>query len=192
MPNRSRSPKQGSKAPAPKRSCRWAQASPELQAYHDHEYGFPVRGDRDYFERLVLEMFQAGLSWRTILAKRAAFRAAFDGFDAKRVAAFTPAKIRRLLADPGIVRNRLKIAATVTNAGEFVRLQRQHGSFRRFLRTLPLADHPATVAEFRRIFKFMGPEIVGEFLMSTGHWPVRHERGCRFYAAQRPNLRLKQ
>jgi len=165
--------------------CRWALASPELMAYHDREYGFPVSNNRAYFERLVLEIFQAGLSWRTILAKRAAFRRAFAGFSPRRVAAFTAADIERLQQDPAIVRNRRKIAAAVANAGVFVRLSRRPGGFRDFIDSLPLHDRPGTVAAFRRYFVFMGPEIVGEFLMSTGHWPVRHERGCHLHAPPR-------
>jgi DNA-3-methyladenine glycosylase I len=188
--DKSHSRKPRNKSPEPAPVCRWALASPELRAYHDREYGFPVRRDRDYFERLVLELFQAGLSWRTILAKRRAFRAAFDNFVPERVAAFSAAKVRRLLADPGIVRNRRKLEAAVANARAFVRLRRRYGSFGRFLRTLPLADQQATVSEFRRLFKFTGPQIVGEFLMSTGLWPVRHERACWRHAPRRPlNLR---
>ncbi len=164
-------------APAPG-ACRWALATPELRRYHDREYGFPVRRDRDYFERLVLEIFQAGLSWRTVLAKRRALRAALAGFDPARLAGFTARDLARCLRDPGIIRNRLKLKAAVINAERFRDLQRRYGSFRRFLNTLPLHDRSATVQAFRDHFTFMGPEIVKEFLMSTGHWPVRHERGC--------------
>lgn len=158
--------------------CAWAQISAELQAYHDHEYGFPVRSDRDYFERLVLELFQAGLSWRTILAKRRAFRSAFANFNPRRVAAFTRRDVERLMQDAGIIRNRRKITAAIADARIFLRLQRRPGGFRTFLSELPLHDRAATTAAFRRIFDFMGPKIVEEFLMSTGHWAVRHEPGC--------------
>jgi DNA-3-methyladenine glycosylase I len=162
-------------------ACRWALATPELRRYHDREYGAPVRRERDYLERLILEIFQAGLSWRTVLAKRAALRAALAGFDPDRLAAFTPRDLQRCLRDPGIIRNRLKLKAAVVNAGRFRDLQRRHGSFRRWLSGLPLDDRTATVRAFRENFTFMGPEIVKEFLMSTGHWPVRHERDCPLY-----------
>jgi DNA-3-methyladenine glycosylase I len=158
--------------------CAWAQATPELRYYHDHEYGFPVANNRAYFERLVLEMFQAGLSWRTILAKRKNFRQAFAGFSPQRVAKFTRADVQRLLKDRTIVRNRLKIEATIQNAATFSRLAKRPGGFKAFVNTLPLNNSRATVLSFRKIFAFMGPNIVAEFLMSTGHWPVRHEAGC--------------
>lgn len=165
--------------------CRWAAASPELYRYHETEYGFPVKRERDYFERLVLEIFQAGLSWRTILAKRPAFRAAFAEFVPARVAAFTAADVRRLMSDAAIIRNRRKIEASIANAGIFLRLCRRPGGFKAFIRELPLTDRNATVAIFRKTFAFMGPKIVEEFLISTGHWPVRHERVCHLYAAPR-------
>jgi DNA-3-methyladenine glycosylase I len=158
--------------------CAWAQTTSELRRYHDEEYGVRVKRPRAYFERLVLEMFQAGLSWRTVLAKRSAFRRAFAQFSPKKVAAFTPRDIRRLLADPGIIRNRVKIAAAVKNAAVFVDLSRQKGGFEGFLQSLPLDDAEATVRAFRGRFAFMGPKIVEEFLRSTGHWAVPHEAGC--------------
>ncbi len=158
--------------------CAWAQATPELRRYHDREYGFPVARDRAYFERLALEIFQAGLSWRTILAKRSALRRAFSGFWPQRVASFSARDVRRLLADKAIIRNRSKIQAVVTNAGIFRQVARQAGSFRRFLLGLPLQDRGKTTDILRRTFHFMGPKIIAEFLMSTGHWPVRHENGC--------------
>jgi DNA-3-methyladenine glycosylase I len=160
------------------RRCAWADASPELRRYHDREYGVRIRTPRAYFERLTLELFQAGLSWRTILAKRAAFRRAFTGFAPGRVARFTSVDRNRLLRDAGIVRNRRKIDATIANAKSFLRVSRRPGGFAAFLQALPLTDRAATVARFRAEFSFMGPEIVGEFLMSTGWWPVRHEPGC--------------
>ncbi len=158
--------------------CAWAQASPELQKYHDTEYGFPVTDNRAYFERLILELFQAGLSWRTILAKRSAFRHAFAAFSPQKVGAFTYKDIQRLKDDKNIVRNTLKIEAAIYNARVFDRLARRKGGFKSFIETLPLDNRSATISVFKQTFKFMGPKIVEEFLMSTGHWPVRHEAGC--------------
>ena len=104
-----------------------------MDRYHDEEWGVPARDDRRHFEYLVLDGFQAGLSWRTILHKRENFRRAFAGFDPRRVARFGPADVRRLLADSGIVRNRLKVAGAVRNAGAFLELQKEFGSFDRYI-----------------------------------------------------------
>jgi DNA-3-methyladenine glycosylase I len=169
--------------------CAWAQATPELRKYHDQEYGFPVKQPQACFERLVLEMFQAGLSWRTILAKRQAFRRAFANFSPKKVAAFTSRDIQRLLADRNIIRNRLKIKAAVKNASAFLKLSGRPGGFGAFMRSLPLHDPDATLRAFRLQFDFMGPKIVEEFLRSTGYWPVSHEPGC--FLAQPHDLKRK-
>jgi DNA-3-methyladenine glycosylase I len=158
--------------------CHWALASRELRQYHDREYGFPVKTSRAYFERLILEIFQAGLSWRTVLAKRSAFRCAFAGFTARRVAGFSATEVERLMRNPGIIRNRRKIMAAIENARRFLDCAQRPGGFRAFILSLPLRDRTATVKVFRRTFVFMGPKIVEEFLMSTGHWPVRHEPRC--------------
>src|SRR3954465_9559685 len=109
--------------------CSWCGDDPLYVAYHDQEWGVPEHDDRRLFEMLTLEGAQAGLSWLTILRKREAYRAAFDGFDPATVAAYDDARVAALLADPGIVRNRLKVAATVRNARPFLELQREHGSF---------------------------------------------------------------
>ncbi|WP_247896289.1 DNA-3-methyladenine glycosylase I [Azospirillum argentinense] len=146
--------------------------------YHDSEYGFPSADDRVLFERLILEINQAGLSWLTILKKREAFRAAFDGFDIDRVAAYGEAERERLLADPGIIRNRLKVDAAIENARRIVALRETHGSFDGWLR----AHHPLSKAEwirlFKRTFRFTGGEITGEFLMSLGYLPGAHQPRC--------------
>src|ERR1043166_6094607 len=115
--------------PPMKERCAWAGDDPLYVAYHDREWGVPSRDDRHLFEMLLLEGAQAGLSWITILRKRDAYRRAFAGFDPRAVARFTPARQRALLRDPGIVRNRLKVAAAVTNARAFLAVQREHGSF---------------------------------------------------------------
>jgi DNA-3-methyladenine glycosylase I len=146
--------------------------------YHDTEYGFPTAVESVLFERLILEINQAGLSWATILKKRAAFRAAYADFAVDQVAAFGPAEIERLLADPGIIRNRLKIEAAVENARRIQTLRQSHGSFALWL----AAHHPRSPEEwtqlFRRTFRFTGGQIVGEFLMSIGYLPGAHEPDC--------------
>jgi DNA-3-methyladenine glycosylase I len=150
--------------------------------YHDHEYGFPVRDDDRLFERLVLEINQAGLSWLTILKKADAFRAAFAGFEIDRVARFDAKKRARLLEDAGIIRNRMKIDAAVENAKRIRELRRSHGSFAAWLD----AHHPRTKEEWVKLFKktfvFTGGEITGEFLLSTGYLPGAHQTDCPVYA----------
>ena len=149
--------------------------------YHDSEYGFPLEGDAALFERLILEINQAGLSWLTILKKREAFRRAYGGFDPEVVARYGARDRRRLLADPGIVRNRLKIEAAIANAARVLELRQSHGSFAGWL----AAHHPRSKEEwvtlFRRTFRFTGGEIVGEFLMSIGYLPGAHAESCPIY-----------
>ena len=149
--------------------------------YHDSEYGFPLEDDAVLFERLVLEINQAGLSWLTILRKRDAFRAAYDGFDPERVARYGARERRRLLADAGIIRNRLKVDAAIANARTVLELREAHGSFAGWL----AAHHPRTKPEwvklFKQTFRFTGGEIVGEFLMSIGYLPGAHVEECPVY-----------
>jgi DNA-3-methyladenine glycosylase I len=158
--------------------CRVAPGHPIHGLYHDTEYGFPSADERVLFERLVLEINQAGLSWLTILKKRSAFRAAFADFEVDRVAAFGSADIDRLLADSGIIRNRLKIEATTENARRIQALRQSHGSFVGWLET----HHPRSQEEwtwlFRQTFRFTGGQIVKEFLMSLGYLPGAHEPDC--------------
>jgi DNA-3-methyladenine glycosylase I len=162
--------------------CRVARGHPFHGPYHDREYGFPLRDDAALFERLVLEINQAGLSWLTILKKRAAFRAAYDGFDPDRVAAYGRGERARLLRDAGIVRNRLKVDATIENARRLLRMRAEYGSFRAWLD----AHHPraeaAWVALFRETFRFTGGEITREFLLSTGYLPGAHAHSCPVFA----------
>ena len=146
--------------------------------YHDREYGFPVTDDRALFERMVLEINQAGLSWLTMLKKRAAFVAAFDGFDIDRVAAYGEADRARLLADAGIIRNRLKVDAAIENARRLQAIRASHGSFVAWLDAHHPLPKPEWVKLFKKTFRFMGGEIVGEFLMSTGYLPGAHHPGC--------------
>ena len=166
--------------------CAWA-ATPLSIAYHDREWGVPVHDDRVLFEFIVLEGAQAGLSWETILKKREGYRRAFAGFDPAKVARFTAARRRRLLADEGIVRNRLKIDSTVTNAAAFLAIQRESGSFDRWLWDFvggrPLASRrrrgrklPARTALSdalsrelkRRGFRFVGTTICYAFMQAVG------------------------
>jgi DNA-3-methyladenine glycosylase I len=149
--------------------------------YHDREYGFPLHDDAQLFERLALEINQAGLSWLTILKKREAFHRAFAGFDIDAVAAYGDADRARLLTDASIVRNRLKVDAVIHNASVLLRIRDEYGSFEGWL----AAHHPlpkdAWVQLFRRTFRFTGGEIVGEFLMSTGWLPGAHRRDCPIF-----------
>ena len=146
--------------------------------YHDWLYGFPVEDDDRLFERLVLEINQAGLSWLTILKKADSFRRAYSEFSIIAVASYTEADRQRLLVDPGIIRNRLKIDAAIENARRLVEIQRTHGSFAAWLAT----QHPKTKDEWTKLFKttfrFTGGEIVNEFLMSTGWLPGAHDEDC--------------
>jgi DNA-3-methyladenine glycosylase I len=148
--------------------------------YHDREYGFPLRDDGALFERLVLEINQAGLSWLTILKKRDAFRRAYGGFDPAVVARYGGRDRRRLMNDASI-RNRLKIDAVIANAATILELRASHGSFAAWLD----AHHPRSKEEwvrlFKRTFRFTGGEIVGEFLMSLGYLPGAHAESCPIY-----------
>ena len=149
--------------------------------YHNREYGFPLQSDDELFGRLVLEINQAGLSWTTILNKKDNFYRAYDEFKVGRVAAYGEDDIRRLLNDAGIIRNKLKVAAAIHNAGVILELQRRHGSFRDWLD----AQHPLDKAEwvklFKKTFRFTGGEITNEFLMSTGYLPGAHVPDCPVY-----------
>lgn len=158
--------------------CDFAPDHPVHGPYHDNEYGFPLTDERALFERLVLEINQAGLSWLLILKRQESFRRAFDGFDVDRVAAYGEADRARLMGDAGIIRNRLKIAATIENARRIKALRDEFNSFAGWLD----AHHPRAVEDwiklFRKSFKFTGPEIVKEFLMSTGYLAGAHRPDC--------------
>lgn len=162
--------------------CAMAPDHPIHAPYHDGEYGFPSRDDRILFERLVLEINQAGLSWLTILKKRDAFAKAFAGYDLERVARFGAADKRRLLADAGIIRNRLKIEAVIENARRVLAIAEQHGSFAAWLDVHHPLPKEGWVKLFRDNFRFTGGEIVGEFLMSLGYLPGAHVEGCPVHA----------
>jgi DNA-3-methyladenine glycosylase I len=168
------------------RRCAWAQAEPNL-SYHDAEWGVPLHDDRALFELLILEGAQAGLSWTTILNKRENYRRAFDQFDATRIARYDARKVKALLADAGIVRNRLKIAAAIANARAFLDVQKEFGTFDRYIwsfvggrpivnRRRKMQDVPARSAEsdamskdlLRRGFKFVGSTICYAYMQATG------------------------
>ncbi len=161
--------------------CDYAPGNPVHAHYHDREYGFPVEDEAVLFERLILEINQAGLSWELMLKKREGFRAAYDGFDVDKVAAYGERERARLLNDAGIIRNRLKVNAAIVNAQRIVELRRDYGSFKGWIE----AHHPLEKAEwvklFRKTFKFTGGEIVGEFLMSTGYLAGAHRKSCPVY-----------
>ena len=163
--------------------CDFAPGHPVHAAYHATEYGFPQREEPVLFERLLLEINQAGLSWGTILNKREGFRRAYLGFDVDRVADYGEADRQRLLADPGIIRNRLKVDAAVHNAGVIRGLRASHGGFAQWLDAHALLDgalRPKAdwVKLFKRTFRFTGGEITGEFLMSLGYLPGAHQPDC--------------
>ncbi|MFZ4929654.1 DNA-3-methyladenine glycosylase I [Chryseobacterium sp. Mn2064] len=149
--------------------------------YHDNYYGFPIHDDNELFGRLILEINQAGLSWETVLKKEASFRKAYDNFDIQKIAAYTEADRERLLNDPGIIRNKLKVNAAIENAKTIMELQREFGSFEKWLEH----HHPKTLQEwmklFKKTFKFTGGEIVNEFLMSTGYLKGCHTESCPVY-----------
>lgn len=168
--------------------CAWVPGNdPVYIAYHDQEWGVPVHDDRLLFEFLILEGFQAGLSWRTILLKRENFRRAFDGFNPERIAGYDEQKVVGLLNDPGIVRNRLKVRAAVTNAQAFIQVQEQFGSFNNYIWQFvggaprknawqTLADVPARTPEsdvlskdlLQRGFRFVGSTIIYAHMQATG------------------------
>lgn len=161
--------------------CDIAPGHPYHGPYHSKEYGFPIRNDARLFERLALEINQAGLSWLTILKKRQNFFEAFDGFDVDRVAEYGKRERARLLGNEGIIRNELKINAVIENARRIVLIRESHGSFARWLD----AHHPLTKEEwvklFKKVFLFTGGEITGEFLLSTGYLPGAHVETCPVY-----------
>ena len=190
-----------------KRRCAWVGDDPLYIRYHDEEWGRPVHDDRTHFEFLILEGAQAGLSWSTVLRKREGYRKAFEGFDPARVARFRPARIQALLRDPGIIRNRAKVASAVENARLFLEVQREHGSFDAFawsfvggktIRRRPrtLKEIPATTPESdafskalrARGFRFVGSTICYAHMQACG-LVDDHMRGC--FLGTRGALRVR-
>lgn len=152
--------------------------------YHDNHYGVPIKDDNELFGRLIMEINQAGLSWRTILMKEKGFRKAYDNFNIQKVAKYGVKDFKRLMNDEKIIRNRLKINAAVHNAKQIKILQKEYGSFRTWLThegKKIKADKNAWVKLFKKQFKFVGGEIVGEFLMSISMLPGAHDKKCKRY-----------
>lgn len=169
--------------------CRVAPGHEFHGPYHAGHYGFPIADDDLLFERLVLEINQAGLSWLTILKKQDSFRAAYSNFEIAKVARYGDKQRARLLNDAGIIRNRLKVDAAIENAKRIQALQRSHGSFASWLAEHHPLAKPDWVKLFKREFVFTGGEIVGEFLMSIGYLPGAHAEDCPVYrkiARQKP------
>ena len=167
--------------------CPWAGTEQIYIDYHDKEWGIPLHDDQRLFEMLILEGMQAGLSWITVLKKRENFRRAFDGFDAEKVAAYDDQKIEELMRDPGIIRNRRKITATISNAKAFLEIQKEFGSFDRFIWNyvggVPIVDHFKSMSEVpantplsdkisrdlkKRGFNFVGTTIIYSFMQAIG------------------------
>ncbi len=170
-----------------KNRCKWCVGIPFYEAYHDHEWGVPVYDDQKLFEFLILETFQAGLSWITILKKRENFRAAFDQFDYQKIALYNERKVEDLLQDAGIIRNQLKVRATITNAIAFMEVQKEFGSFSKYIWQFtdgkPIINHPKTMKDItsttplsdaiskdlkKRGFKFVGSTVVYAHMQATG------------------------
>jgi DNA-3-methyladenine glycosylase I len=149
--------------------------------YHDTEYGFPLKDDNLLFERFILEINQAGLSWITILKKADNFRRAYDGFDIDKVANYGEIDRLRLLADAGIIRNRLKINAAIRNAQKTQELRKEYGSFKGWLDAQGKLSKGEWIILFKKMFVFTGGEIVNEFLISTGYLPGAHDESCPTY-----------
>lgn len=158
--------------------CEFAVGNPIHGPYHDHEYGFHQTDESVLFERLLLEINQAGLSWETVLKKREGFRKAYAGFDVEKVAAFGDEDRMRLLQDPGIIRNRLKVEAAIANAQTIRLLREDFGSFSKWLEHHHPLPKEEWVKLFKKTFRFTGGEIVGEFLMSLGYLPGAHAADC--------------
>jgi DNA-3-methyladenine glycosylase I len=154
------------------------------KVYHDKQYGVPIKDDNELFCRLVMEINQAGLSWRTILMKEKWFRKAYNNFDIKKVAKYGEKDFKRLMNDASIIRNRLKINAAIYNAQQLLVIQKEHGSFRTWLDIQSKEvkqDKGAWLKIFKKHFKFVGGEIVGEFLMSINLLLGSHDKKCARY-----------
>ena len=164
-----------------RRRCEWAAGDPMLATYHDFEWGAPIRTSAGHLERMALEIFQCGLSWKIVLVKRPALRRCFEGFKVDRVAGFTKRDVDRLCGDSTIIRNRRKVEATIDNARVFQKIAKEHGSYCRWVDALP-SKTPSQIKAlyplFKEPFRFMGPETTKCYLMGFGKIPPEHEPGC--------------
>ena len=170
-----------------KTRCSWCGTEPLYVEYHDTEWGVPLRDEQELFEFLVLETFQAGLSWITVLRKRENFRSVLDNFDYKKIALYNETKISELLQDPGIIRNKLKVRATISNAVAFMQIQKEYGSFSKyiwgFVNDTPIQNNIKSMSEAKatsatsyklskdlkkRGFKFVGPTVIYAHMQATG------------------------
>ena len=165
----------------PRTYCENAPHNPIQALYHSTEYGFPVTDERVLFERLCLEIMQAGLSWDIVLKKRKPLNKAFHQFHPTKIAAYKAKDIKRLMADAGIIRNRLKITAIIENARIVLDMRKTHGGFAKWLDAQYPRSKQAWVKLFKKTFKFTGGEITGEFLKSIGLLPGAHWKGCEVY-----------
>lgn len=161
--------------------CEGLEKSNVHRVYHDHKYGFPINDDDELFGRLILEINQAGLSWETILKKEEGFRKAYSGFEIDKVAVYDEDDVKRLLADASIIRNKLKVEAAIHNAKQVRLLREEHGSFKNWLDDNHPREKDDWTKLFKKTFKFVGGEIVNEFLMSTGYLPGAHVKSCPIF-----------
>ena len=164
--------------------CKYCESDKAHQVhldYHRNFYGFPIDDDNELFGRLVMEINQAGLSWETILKKENGFRLAFDNFRIERVASYDDNQVERLLSDPGIIRNKLKVNAAIHNAQQILQIKSEYGTFKRWLDENAGLNRDEWTKLFKKTFKFVGGEIVNEFLMSTGYLPGAHDKDCPVY-----------
>ncbi|GAB4374019.1 MAG: DNA-3-methyladenine glycosylase I [Calditrichia bacterium] len=163
-----------------KERCKWCQGDALLEEYHDFEWGIAPENDDELFERMAMQIFQAGLNWKLILQKRENFNKAFCGFSIEQVSEFDDTILARLLTDSGIIRNRQKIRAVLHNARVIRQIQQDFGSFRFYVDQLPNTLSELQ-KEFRQRFQFMGPEIVRMFVFNIGKIPPPHEKQCWRY-----------
>lgn len=166
--------------------CHFVEGRPDddlHKIYHDQHYGFPIEDDNELFGRLLLEINQAGLNWTTILKKQENLRKAYDGFSLQKVANYQESDFERLLRDKGIIRNKLKINAAIYNAQQILKLQKEFGSFKQWILNQGELSKQEWVKLFKKHFKFVGGEIVNEFMMSCGFYPGAHHPDCNIYEA---------
>jgi DNA-3-methyladenine glycosylase I len=158
--------------------CSWVGNHALAQHYHDHVWGRKPVDDRGYFEALCIEIFEAGLNFKLVLGKLSHLRMQYRGFDPAKIARMRDVSVDKILADAGGIRSRVKTESVIHNAGVVLELARQYGSFGKWVERVSTRQKLNAEAEFKKLFKFTGPTIVYEFLTSTGHWPVPHEKGC--------------